>query len=161
MTTSTFKVLIAGGSLVGLTLALALEKAGIDWELFEKGDIAPQLGASIGLHPQSLRILDQLGVWEDIKRAVIPLEHRQHLDGNGWCFEDSYVLKDIYKMYSIPIDVTIIGRLTVLYKAFNGRLFLLNDAKLFNSYTTIFRTKIGSTATRPSYRMKRPRKASQ
>ena len=98
----TFKVLIAGGSLTGLTLALALEKAGIDWELFEKGDIAPQLGASIGLHPQSLRILDQLGVWEDIQKVVIPLEHRQHLDGSGRCFEDSRVLKDIFNVYGMP-----------------------------------------------------------
>lgn len=93
-----FKVIIAGGSLVGLSLALALEKAGIDWELFEKGDIAPQIGASIGLHPQSLRILDQLGVWEDIEKTIVPLHHRLHFDGAGKCFEDSYVLKDIEQM---------------------------------------------------------------
>ncbi|KAJ5668175.1 uncharacterized protein N7477_006745 [Penicillium maclennaniae] len=42
--TDHFKVLIAGGSLVGLGLALAFERAGIDYELFEKGDFAPQLG---------------------------------------------------------------------------------------------------------------------
>ncbi|KAJ9369296.1 hypothetical protein DTO282E5_5958 [Paecilomyces variotii] len=103
MAASKFKVLIAGGSVVGLTLALALEKAGIDWELFEKGEIAPQLGASFGLHPPSLRILDQLGVWDDLKRIVVPLEHRQHMDGNNRCFEDSYVLRDIHNSLGRPI----------------------------------------------------------
>lgn len=99
-----FKVLIAGASIVGLTLALILEHAGIDWKLFEKGEIAPQFGASIGLHPQSLRILDQLGVWNDIKKFIVPLRHRLHFDGNGSCFEDSYVLKDLEEMYGFLSD---------------------------------------------------------
>lgn len=96
--TDQFKVLIAGGSLVGLGLALAFERAGIDYELFEKGDFAPQLGASIGIHPHTIRILEQLGVWEDIEKQVIPLKHRKHYDGNGNCFEDSDVLVDIEEM---------------------------------------------------------------
>ncbi|KAI9923864.1 hypothetical protein ASPWEDRAFT_38644 [Aspergillus wentii DTO 134E9] len=98
-----FKVLIAGGSLVGLTLALVLEQAGIDYELFEKGDFAPQIGASIGLHPQTLRILDQLGVWADIQRVVVPLHHRYHFDGNGRCFEQSEILQDIEQILARPI----------------------------------------------------------
>lgn len=93
-----FKVLIAGGSLVGLGLALALERAGIDYELFEKGQFAPQLGASIGLHPHSLRILDQLGVWEDIEREIIPLEDRNHYSETGYCFEKSHVIGVINKV---------------------------------------------------------------
>ena len=96
--TNKFKVLIAGGSLVGLGLALALERAGIDYELYEKGDFAPQLGASIGIHPQTIRILEQLGVWEDIEKQVIPLKVRKHYDGSGHCFEASNVLVDINEM---------------------------------------------------------------
>ncbi|KAL4940542.1 hypothetical protein BDV06DRAFT_196363 [Aspergillus oleicola] len=98
-----FKVIIAGGSLVGLTLALALERAGIDFELFEKGQFAPQLGASIGLHPHSLRILDQLGVWPDIEKEVVPLQNRNHYDGSGYCFERSDVLSEINKVLHRPI----------------------------------------------------------
>lgn len=98
---SPFKILIAGGSLVGLGLALCLERAGIEYELFEKGDFAPQLGASIGLHPHSLRILDQLGVWEDIEKIIVPLHDRNHYDGNGRCFEESHVLAEIQKMYKL------------------------------------------------------------
>jgi glycine/D-amino acid oxidase-like deaminating enzyme len=46
--TRPFRVLIAGGSITGLSLALILEKAGIDYILLEKREIAPQFGASVG-----------------------------------------------------------------------------------------------------------------
>ncbi|RAH75689.1 FAD-dependent oxidoreductase [Aspergillus aculeatinus CBS 121060] len=88
-----FKVLIAGGSLVGLTLAISLEHAGIDYELFEKGDFAPQMGASIGFYPQSNQLMDQLGVWAEIEKGVIPLRARYHFDENGYCMEASIALQ--------------------------------------------------------------------
>ncbi|KAL4793129.1 hypothetical protein BDV19DRAFT_380412 [Aspergillus venezuelensis] len=98
-----FNVIIAGGSLVGLSLALALERAGIDFELFEKGQFAPQLGASIGLHPHSLRILDQMGVWPDSEKEVVPLQNRDHYEGSGHCFERSDVLSEINTILRRPI----------------------------------------------------------
>ncbi|KAL3478169.1 hypothetical protein BJX99DRAFT_245688 [Aspergillus californicus] len=97
-----FKVLIAGGSLVGLGLALALEHAGIDFELFEKGEFAPQLGASIGYHPPGLRILDQLGVWEDMEKAVIPLTDRNYYDSTGRCFDSGSAVPIIQKILRRP-----------------------------------------------------------
>ncbi|KAL4745712.1 hypothetical protein BDW72DRAFT_198374 [Aspergillus terricola var. indicus] len=97
------KILITGGSLVGLSLALALECAGIDYELFEKGEFAPQLGASIGLHPHGLRIFDQLGVQQDLERAVVPLRDRLHYDEHGRCFEESHVLAEINNILQRPI----------------------------------------------------------
>jgi 2-polyprenyl-6-methoxyphenol hydroxylase-like FAD-dependent oxidoreductase len=43
-----FRAIIVGGSVAGLTLAHAFEKAGIDYALLEARDnIAPNLGASI------------------------------------------------------------------------------------------------------------------
>ncbi|KAM0607061.1 hypothetical protein ACHAP1_003779, partial [Verticillium nonalfalfae] len=60
-----FKVIIVGGSVAGLSLANMLEALGIDFILLEAHKIiAPQLGASIGLLPNGLRILDQLGCYE-------------------------------------------------------------------------------------------------
>ncbi|GME30195.1 putative FAD binding domain protein [Neofusicoccum parvum] len=100
---SSFKVIIAGGSLVGLGLALCFERAGIDYVLLEKGEIGPQLGASIGIHPHTIRILEQLGVWKDIEGVVTPLLYRQHFDENGKCFEDSKVLSEIKERAKRPI----------------------------------------------------------
>jgi 2-polyprenyl-6-methoxyphenol hydroxylase-like FAD-dependent oxidoreductase len=97
-----FKVLIAGGSLVGLTLALALERAGIDYEVFEKGEIGPDLGASIAIHGPAARILDQLGVWKDIEPTVTGVERGYLVDGkDGRPFLDTYYLRELMKVYVI------------------------------------------------------------
>ncbi|KAL9573477.1 hypothetical protein ACKAV7_002021 [Fusarium commune] len=68
-------VLIAGGGISGLALANMLEKAGIRYVLLEFYDeIAPQVGASIGLQSNGLRILDQLDCADDLISLVdIPL----------------------------------------------------------------------------------------
>ncbi|KAH6638911.1 hypothetical protein C7974DRAFT_123267 [Boeremia exigua] len=62
------QVLIAGGSVAGLTLANTLEQLGIDFLVLEKYEkVAPDLGASIGIFPNGLRILDQIGCYDAIK----------------------------------------------------------------------------------------------
>lgn len=76
-----FKVLIAGGSVSGLTLALTLERAGVDYELFEKGDIDTDLGASIAINGPIIRILEQLGIWEDLEPIVTDVERSYRIDG--------------------------------------------------------------------------------
>ncbi|KAJ5557524.1 hypothetical protein N7494_001439 [Penicillium frequentans] len=82
-----FKILIAGGSLVGLGLALCFERA--------------------GLHPHTIRILQQLGVWEDIEKEVVPLQHRKHYAGDGSCFEDSHVLVNIEEILTFDINYSL------------------------------------------------------
>jgi 2-polyprenyl-6-methoxyphenol hydroxylase-like FAD-dependent oxidoreductase len=65
------KVLIAGGSIAGLTLANALEQAGVDYLVLEKyKHIAPDVGASICIFPNGFKILDQLGCYERIKELA-------------------------------------------------------------------------------------------
>ncbi|ROW18194.1 hypothetical protein VPNG_00105 [Cytospora leucostoma] len=66
-----FRVLIAGGSIAGLSLALALEQHGIDFLVLEgHAAIAPQAGASIAVLPSGFRVLDQLGCYEDVMALV-------------------------------------------------------------------------------------------
>lgn len=66
-----FKVVIVGGGIGGLSLAIMLEKFDIDYVLLEShSDIAPALGASMALFPNGLLILDQLGCYEDVKAQL-------------------------------------------------------------------------------------------
>lgn len=75
MIATTPKIIIAGGGITGLSLALMLERIGIDYFLLEANDeIHPQVGAGIAFTGNGFRILDQLGVYEDIlKKAPVHL----------------------------------------------------------------------------------------
>lgn len=62
-----FKVVIVGGSVAGLSVANMLEQFDIDYVLLEAyPQVAPQVGASIGILPNGFRILDQLGCFQPI-----------------------------------------------------------------------------------------------
>lgn len=93
MNQKSFKVVIVGGSIAGLSLALMLERNGIDFVILEAyGSIAPQVGASFGALPNGLRILDQLGCYESVlKMAEHPVDTLHFRDSQGqplWAFEN-------------------------------------------------------------------------
>ncbi|RAK97742.1 FAD-dependent oxidoreductase [Aspergillus ibericus CBS 121593] len=86
-----FRVLIVGGSVAGLTLAHCLERANIEYLVLEKGnDIAPQVGASIGIMPNGGRILEQLGLFDDIERVIEPLYQANIIYPDGYSFSNVY-----------------------------------------------------------------------
>lgn len=69
------RAIIVGGGLAGLTLASALEKAGVDFVLLEaRARFDPQVGASIGLNAGAMRILDQLGAAQEIIKQTAPVK---------------------------------------------------------------------------------------
>ena len=83
-TSEHYPVAIVGGGIAGLTLALALEKQGVRYVLFEsQSSLAPDRGASVGLQPNGLRILDQLGLIDKIEQHTGTLQRWRHLDGQG------------------------------------------------------------------------------
>lgn len=90
-----------GGSIAGQALALAFEKGNIDYVLLEaRSEMAPDLGASVGLFPSGLRILDQLGLLEKISATTVPMEtgfYRQKHNGKVFC--RSTMLQELTKRY--------------------------------------------------------------
>ncbi|KAI0847982.1 FAD/NAD(P)-binding domain-containing protein [Daldinia vernicosa] len=98
-----FKVIIAGGGIAGLALANALEKAGVDFLLLEKREIAPQTGASIIIQCHTARILEQLGIWREICAATFSLEGRLHFDERGNLFDSSPIFKLVEETTRRPI----------------------------------------------------------
>ncbi|KAI9929711.1 hypothetical protein MW887_001187 [Aspergillus wentii] len=97
--TKNFRVVIVGGSIAGLTLAHSLERANIDYVVLEAyNDIAPQVGASIGVLPNGARILDQLGIYDDILDEVEPMKDHPSEHGYPVAFLDrQIVLAILYK----------------------------------------------------------------
>lgn len=68
---TSFRVIIVGGGPAGLTLALSLTLAKIDFVILERrDDIADRSGAGILLMPNALRILDQVGVYQNLLAAA-------------------------------------------------------------------------------------------
>lgn len=60
-----FRIIVAGGGLVGLTTAHILSKAGIDFVVLEQHDnVTPYLGSLLSIMPSTLRVLDQLDLLE-------------------------------------------------------------------------------------------------
>jgi 2-polyprenyl-6-methoxyphenol hydroxylase-like FAD-dependent oxidoreductase len=61
------RIIVAGGGPVGLIVGLVLGRAGIDVTVLDKGDIVHQEPRAATIHPASLDVLDDLGVYERIE----------------------------------------------------------------------------------------------
>lgn len=86
----TTTVIIVGAGIAGLTLANCLDRAGISFVVLEAyHEVAPSVGASVGLLPTGLLILDQLGVYEHIRDGTVPCTRSYHRDAIGRVLLDS------------------------------------------------------------------------
>jgi len=71
------RVVIVGGGVAGLALALALRRQGIDYTVLEQAPRFEAVGAGIQLSPNATRTLEHLGVAERLApHAVRPGRHR-------------------------------------------------------------------------------------
>ena len=78
------RVLIAGGGIGGLTTALALRRAGIDFLVLEQAPELRAIGAGIQLSANCVRVLERLGLKDALARfGVLPhaLEFHEHDTG--------------------------------------------------------------------------------
>lgn len=95
-------VIIIGGSVSGLTMAHMLDRINIEYILLERGpEIAFDGGASIGLQPHGLRIMDQLGMYEDICRMTVPMSVVRHRRPDSTVLSESRFSQQIESRYGI------------------------------------------------------------
>jgi len=73
MSPSNLRVLIAGGGIGGLMLAIIFEAAKIDYLILERSASLQSTGSAIGLNACILRLLEQLGLLSDVKRIAKPI----------------------------------------------------------------------------------------
>lgn len=60
---------IVGGGVGGLAAAIALDRAGLEVEVFEQAPALAPVGASLSLGPNAVRLLDELGLGEELRRV--------------------------------------------------------------------------------------------
>ncbi|KAF9379169.1 hypothetical protein BGX21_002719 [Mortierella sp. AD011] len=90
------KILIAGAGLGGLTLAILLEKASIDYEILERATALKPLGSATSLAPNVMPLLEQLGLLDGLKQ--ISLECM-----GGGLYKDSPDGKSLYLLSKTDI----------------------------------------------------------
>lgn len=84
MATKPFKAIIVGGGPVGLTAALALSKANIDFIMLEKyGSVIVETGANVVISPIGTRTLSQLGLFDALDHYSTCLTDITRIDHSG------------------------------------------------------------------------------
>jgi 2-polyprenyl-6-methoxyphenol hydroxylase-like FAD-dependent oxidoreductase len=79
-----FRVVIVGGGPVGLATAHCLDAAEIDYIVLERRkEIVEMSGAGLGLWPQSVRMLSQLGILEEAQKLSGPMKMSYQLNPDG------------------------------------------------------------------------------
>jgi len=82
--TAPFRVIVVGGGVTGLVASHIFQKAGIDHVVLERGpEAAPATGASIAIYPHGSRILEQLGILEDMIKIDAPMDRLVHRKPDG------------------------------------------------------------------------------
>ena len=64
-------VLVIGGGITGLTLALALHRAGIPCRVYEAASTIRRLGVGINLQPHGVRALSGLGLEDALAKVAV------------------------------------------------------------------------------------------
>ena len=79
----TLRVLIVGGGIAGLALARALRQRGITAEIVERTAEWEAGGAGMYLPGNSVRALDELGIWAEVAGRANPIVRQRFLDHRG------------------------------------------------------------------------------
>jgi 2-polyprenyl-6-methoxyphenol hydroxylase-like FAD-dependent oxidoreductase len=77
------RVLIVGAGIAGLGLARALSRARVDCRLAERAAGLPAPGMGINLPGNAVRMLDELGVRDEVLRHGAPIRRREYRNSKG------------------------------------------------------------------------------
>ncbi|THX67957.1 FAD/NAD(P)-binding domain-containing protein [Aureobasidium pullulans] len=137
--TTPLKVVVVGGGIAGLTLANALEQASIDYVLLKRRqEIAPQVGASIGIMSNGCRIMDQLGCRDALAGKLLTKPNgvsqlMQSRSGYGFAFSDRQdILQVLYDNLKDKSKVLVGKKLSLVRQQPNGVTVVCEDG---SSYT--------------------------
>jgi salicylate hydroxylase len=73
-TTERLRIAVVGGGIAGLTAALAFAERGFEVRVYEQAEALTETGAGLQITPNGFRVLDALGVGDDLRRVGVPAE---------------------------------------------------------------------------------------
>jgi 2-polyprenyl-6-methoxyphenol hydroxylase-like FAD-dependent oxidoreductase len=113
------RILIVGGGIAGLSLAIALRRSGAAAELVERSPAWAAVGAGIALHANAVRALGALGLGQAIETASAPLPRWGFYDRHGrqLCETD---LADLWREAGPCLGITRIRLQQILLTAAAG-----------------------------------------
>ncbi|KAG0260824.1 hypothetical protein DFQ27_003304 [Actinomortierella ambigua] len=76
------RVLIAGAGIGGLSLAIFLTRAKIDYVVLERSASLKTIGGALGLSGQALRVFDQIGIYDELAAVSKPLTSIEYYNQN-------------------------------------------------------------------------------
>jgi salicylate hydroxylase len=77
------RVVIVGGGIGGLSAAVALRSRGAQVQVYEQAHQFGEVGAGLILQPNSLRVLQRLGIGDDVARLGASITHSQYCQADG------------------------------------------------------------------------------
>lgn len=133
-------LLIAGGGIAGLTLALLLAKAGLDVHLADQSppeNMTPS-GRTVALMESSLNVIRETGIWDKIASSACPMKTMRIIDdsaANGSTTDVEFHSEDIGLEqfgYNIPNNIL---RQSLYEAAQKSKNIILHTPDALESYT--------------------------
>ena len=98
------RALVVGGGIGGLSTAIALTRAGVDVQVFERVPEIREVGAGISLWANAIRALDELGLRQAVERASIGYEIAGLRAADGSIIS-SISASEMQRLLGIPVIV--------------------------------------------------------
>ncbi|GFF97683.1 3-(3-hydroxy-phenyl)propionate/3-hydroxycinnamic acid hydroxylase [Aspergillus udagawae] len=144
---SPFKAIIVGGGPIGLAAAHALHLADIDFVVLERRPaIFEDRGASLIVHPHTLRVLHQFGILDELLPRGAELKHHLSFTADGHVFSEGNRYRLIRENHGHgPVAFHRAELIEIMYNGLPkpAKEKILTDKKL----TSITTTQDGVTAT--------------
>lgn len=116
---------IVGAGIAGLTLAIAFEQAGIQYQIVERSPKLKSVGAGIWLAPNALQVLDSLGLLREIQDKGNSIDRIALTDAKMKAFSDTQQssIRDKFGFSTIAIHRGLLQE-TLLSKIPTSKIFL-------------------------------------